>query len=232
MDGSLGQYLSNTGATFQTFSSQLPPDQSVLVNLNGWNGESNIRFNELANWVERGGIALYLNLPQMTHLKMVTRGSHMSRHLEKDTILPFSLSLYTGKGLWTPCSPEYPKDPIYKLTIHPFYDGLPSNCLMGQEYRNVVSQWSIVEPKSNWIGGNITYDWYAGLKHKQNYIGVTEAFHGADLTQISYGKGIYILCTHRIVENLGKDPVADRLLKNMLVDFPRLHRVNSSKQPS
>ena len=68
----------------------------------------------------------------------------------------------------------------------------------------------------NLIGGNITYDWYAGFKHKQNYIGVTEAFHGADLTQIPYGKGSYTLCTHRIVENLGKDPVADRLFCNML----------------
>ena len=56
---------------------------------------------------------------------------------------------------------------------------------MGQEYQNISSQWSIVEPKTDWICGNITYDWYAGLKHKQNYIGVTEAFHGADLTQIS-----------------------------------------------
>ena len=46
---------------------------------------------------------------------------------------------------------------------------------MGQEYQNISSQWSIVEPKTDWIGGNITYDWYAGLKHKQNYIGVTRS---------------------------------------------------------
>ena len=87
---------------------------------------------------------------------------------------------------------------------------------MEYEYRNVSSQWSIVEPESDWIGGNITYDWYAGLKHKQNFIGVTEDFHGADLTQISHGNGKYILCTHRVVENLGIDPVADRLSSNLL----------------
>ena len=141
-------------------------------------------------------------------LQMAPGKSRMYRYIDKDILFPFSLSLYSGKGLWTPCS--------HVVKDHPFYDGLPSNCLMGQEYQNTSSQWSIIEPKTDWIGGNITYDWYAGLKHKQNYIGVTEAFHGADLTQIAYGNGKYILCTHRIVENLGTDPVADRLLSNML----------------
>ena len=162
----------------------------------------------LTTWVANGGTALFLNLPAMHLLSMKEGKSRMSRYIDKDVFFPFALSLYTGKGLWTPCS--------HVVKDHPFYDGLPSNCLMGQEYRNISSQWSIVEPKTNWIGGNITYDWYAGLKHKQNYIGVTEAFHGADLTQIAHGNGKYILCTHRIVENLGKDPVADRLLSNLL----------------
>ncbi|MDP6039513.1 MAG: hypothetical protein QGG64_13260, partial [Candidatus Latescibacteria bacterium] len=171
-------------------------------------GKPDGRFTELAAWVENGGTALYLNLPAMHLLKMDASGRRMYRVVEKDTILPFSLNLYTGKGLWTPCS--------HVVKDHPFYDGLPSNCLMGQEYQNTSSQWSIVEPKTEWIGGNITYDWFAGQKHKQNYIGVTEAFHGADLIEMSHGKGKYILCTHRIVENLGKDPVADRLLSNML----------------
>lgn len=204
LNGALGRYLPNT----TDFSAQTPTDQLVLVNLNGWNGEPDARFKDLTAWVESGGTALYLNLPAMPLLKMREGESRMSRLVEKDTILPFSLTLYTGKGLWTPCS--------HIVKDHPFYDGLPSNCLMGQEYCNVVSQWSIVAPKSDWIGGNITYDWYAGLKHKQNYIGVTEAFHGADLTQLSHGKGTYILCTHRIVENLGADPVADRLFSNLL----------------
>ena len=132
----------------------------------------------------------------------------MYRLVEKNTILPFSLSLYSGKGLWTPCS--------HVVKDHPFYHGLPANCLMGQEYRNVVSQWSIVQPECHWLGGNITYDWHAGLQHKQNYIGVNEAFHAAELTPISHGNGTYILCTHRLVENLGTDPLADRLLSNIL----------------
>lgn len=204
LNGALGRYLSST----TDFSTHTPIDQLALVNLQSWNGKPDTRFADLATWVENGGTALFLNLPAMHLLKMEPGKSRMSRHIPKDTLFPFSLSLYSGKGLWTPCS--------HVVKNHPFYDGLPSNCLMGQEYQNISSQWSIVEPKTDWICGNITYDWYAGLKHKQNYIGVTDAFHGADLTQITHGNGKYILCTHRIVENLGTDPVADRLLSNML----------------
>ncbi|MCY3871904.1 MAG: hypothetical protein OXG87_20335 [Gemmatimonadetes bacterium] len=204
LNGALGRYLSNT----TDFSTQTPTNQLALINLQGWNGTPDTRFADLATWVKNGGTALFLNLPAMHLLQMAPGKSRMSRHIDKDIFFPFPLSLYSGKGLWTPCS--------HVVKDHPFYDGLPSNCLMGQEYQNISSQWSIVEPKTDWIGGNITYDWYAGLKHKQNYIGVTKAFHGADLTKIDHGNGKYILCTHRIVENLGTDPVADRLLGNML----------------
>ena len=87
---------------------------------------------------------------------------------------------------------------------------------MGQEYRDVVSRWSIVTPETDWISGNLSYDWYSDLKHKQNYTGVSAAVHGADLTIVSHGRGRYILCTHRLVENLGKDPLAERLFSNLV----------------
>ena len=132
----------------------------------------------------------------------------MWKYLAQDRLLPFAVSYFSGKGLWTPCS--------HVVRDHPVYDGLPSACLMGQEYRDVVSRWSIVTPETDWISGNVTYDWHAGSKHKQNYTGVTAAFHGAELTQISHGEGSYILCTHRIVENFGKDPVAERLFSNLV----------------
>jgi beta-galactosidase len=204
MNGALGRLLSQSTA----FSSQTPADQLVLVNLNGWNGESDVRFKELAQWVEQGGTALFLNLPPLQFLKPIGRQQFARRLVEKDTVLPFELSLFATKGLWTPCS--------HVVKAHPFYDGLPTNCLMGQEYRNVVSRWCIVDPASNWISGNITYDWFAGLKERQNYYGVSEAFHGAELAEFSHGDGEYVLCTHRIVENLGTDPVADRLLSNLI----------------
>ena len=135
LNGALGRYLSNT----TDFSTHSPTNQLALINLQGWNGKPDTRFTDLATWVENGGTALFLNLPAMHLLQMAPGKSRMSRYIDKDIFFPFPLSLYSGKGLWTPCS--------HVVKDHPFYDGLPSNCLMGQEYQNTSSQWSIVEPK-------------------------------------------------------------------------------------
>jgi len=205
LDGALGAYLAGSDLRSTTFSGDTPRGQRTLVNLNGWGGEEQPVFAELAQWVSGGGTAVFLGMPPENTL---TTRYRMEKLLPKDLLLPFTVTYYSGKGLWTPCS--------HVVREHPVYDGLPSACLMGQEYRDVVSRWSIVTPETDWISGNVTYDWHAGLKHKQNYTGVTAAFHGADLTQIAHGGGSYILCTHRLVENLGKDPVAERLFSNLV----------------
>lgn len=87
---------------------------------------------------------------------------------------------------------------------------------MDQVYRNVVARRSLALPETDWIAGTITYDWYAGLKHKQNYLGVSGAYHGVDLAHLPHGRGSYVLSTHRLTANLGQDPVADRILANLV----------------
>ena len=37
-----------------------------------------------------------------------------------------------------------------------------------------------------------------------------------DLGVVSHGRGRYVLSSMRIVENLGKDPVADKILFNLI----------------
>ncbi len=207
IDGGLGEYLSAQGFPTTSFSADTADKTLVLVNLNGWDGEQKSIFANLANWVEGGGTAVFLNVPPETTLADKGKG-RLWRFLDKDLLLPFDVSYFTGKGNWTPCS--------HVVRDHPVYDGLPSACLMGQEYRDVVSRWSIVTPETDWISGNLSYDWYSDLKHKQNYTGVSAAVHGADLTIVSHGRGRYILCTHRLVENLGKDPLAERLFSNLV----------------
>ncbi len=208
MDGTLGCYLQTAGADFATFAPDTSRSCPVLVNLNGWNGESQTVFAELAQWVWDGGRAVFLNAPPATTFQAAGERRRMQGYVEANRLLPFTTSYFNAKGLWVPCSHVVPN--------HPIYAGLPSDCLMGQEYRDVVSRWSMDTPATDWISGTITYDWHAGLKHKQNYLGVSGAIHGADLTQKAYGAGTYILCTHRIVENLGQDPLADRLFCNLL----------------
>ncbi len=207
IDGELGDYLAANGVNAAPFSPRTPHREPVLVYLNGWDGDTLPIFADLADRVEAGGTALFLNTPPEETLAETDQGN-LWRFLAKDLLFPFDITYFSGRGLWTPCSHVVPD--------HPVYAGLPSNCLMGQEYRDVVSRWSVVTPQTEWISGNLTYDWYPGLDHKQNYLGVSAALHGADLTQVAYGDGRYILCTHRLVENLGHDPVAERLFSNLL----------------
>jgi hypothetical protein len=50
----------------------------------------------------------------------------------------------------------------------------------------------------------------------RDYRGPTEWWHGTDMAVVPYGEGKMILSTLRIVENLGKDPVADKRLFNLI----------------
>ncbi len=208
VDGTLGTYLQGMGAEYKTFAAGTLGTCPVLVNLNGWTGEPLPACAALADWVRSGGQAVFLGAPPASALQAAAPLRRMWGHVPRNMLWPFDVTYFNAKGTWVPCS--------HVVKQHPVYDGLPSDCLMGQEYREVVSRWSMAQPATDWISGTITYDWYAGLKHKQNYTGVSGAMHGADLMQMPYGAGHYLLCTHRIVENLGHDPVADRLLSNLL----------------
>ena len=164
--------------------------------------------NEVERWVAGGGTAVVVGLPPDSHLQPIPGRSGAWQRLPAGIVVPFDLTLITGKGLWTPCS--------HVVRSHPVFEGLPVDCLMAQEYRNVVSRWSVVEPATEWIAGNITYGWHQGQKHKQNFLGVESAVHGADLAELPHGKGRYVITTYRIVEHLRQDPVADRLLASLV----------------
>lgn len=207
-DGALGAYLQGRDMDCQPFTRSTPLRHPTLVNLNGWDGEPLAAGADLARWVQAGGRALFLNAPPAARLKDEGQGRRMGGGLEANVLFPFAVSYFNAKGLWVPCS--------HVVREHPVYDGLPSSCLMGQEYRNVVARLSMATPATDWISGTVTYGWFAGLKRKQNYMGVSAAMHGADLAQLPWGEGRYILCMHRIVENLDRDPVADRLFSNLL----------------
>ena len=42
------------------------------------------------------------------------------------------------------------------------------------------------------------------------------AFYGMDMGVVGHGEGRYVLNTLRLIENLGTDPVADRILFNLI----------------
>ncbi len=52
------------------------------------------------------------------------------------------------------------------------------------------------------------YDW--------NYLGPGDAWFGADVGIVRKGQGRLLVSALRIIDHLGKDPVADKLLLNMI----------------
>jgi hypothetical protein len=99
----------------------------------------------------------------------------------------------------------YPHDPWTRK--HPFFDGLQADGLMDYTYyRNILSDtlWSGLDTPDELVAASIntsfTYD--AGI-----LLGIYRV-----------GAGRVILNTFWIIEQLGQDPVAERLLRNMLRD--------------
>ena len=204
----LAGHLRAGGAVAAGFSPETATDLPVVVDLPAAGQEPAERFALLADWVARGGCAVLLGPPPEPLLEPAEHlGMQMSR-LPAGPVLPFDLVLFPAIGTWVPCG--------HVVTEHACFAGLPAGGLMEQEYQNVLPQWCIVAPKSRWIGGNITCGWYRGQKHKQNFQDVSAAFDGAELTELAHGRGRYVICQYRIVPHLGSDPVADRLLANLL----------------
>ncbi len=88
---------------------------------------------------------------------------------------------------------------------HPIFDGLPAGCVLDHTfYREVLGSlgWSGQEAPAEAVAAAInTSSGYSS--------GLTVAVH-------KLGAGRLVLNTLRIRENLGRDPVAERLLRNML----------------
>lgn len=205
IDGSLSKFLNARKLNLQDFTSKA--QGIALVSLSGWDGSNLPIFKELADWVERGGRAVILGAPPEEAMITDPRWGGEWRFMEEDTLFPFPVSFCYGKTLWTPAN--------HVIREHPVYDGLPSNCQMGQEYRDVYPHWSLATPSGDWISCNITYGFYRDV-NKRNYLGVTDLRNAANLMVKSHGSGDYVISTHRIVENLGHDPLAERLFANLL----------------
>jgi hypothetical protein len=100
---------------------------------------------------------------------------------------------------------------------HPVFDGLPVNCTMGPVYENVWARNVLLDVEGELVAGAIGYDWYPDLDlRRRHYYGPGDTWWGADLVIAPAGRGRCILSQLRLVENLGGDPVADRILLNLV----------------
>ena len=103
------------------------------------------------------------------------------------------------------------------VKLHPVFDGLPARCLMRQPYRNVVPAKTFAETSDEDICGAFDTTPIAS----GHYMMGETSWWGSDILVRRHGNGILVLTHLRVLENLGRDPVADRLFVNLLKHFSR-----------
>ncbi len=101
--------------------------------------------------------------------------------------------------------------------LHPVFSGLPARGIMRQPYRNVIPAKTFLEMGDEDISG--TFDTIPIASG--NYMMGEAKWWGSDILVLRYGSGCVVLTHLRVMEHLGKDPLADRLFVNLLNHFSR-----------
>ncbi|MHC4400922.1 MAG: glycoside hydrolase family 2 protein [Planctomycetota bacterium] len=202
-NGSLRPFLEASGIAFEEFHAKTAPAVPVFVSRPVANNpKAKARFAALVEFVEAGGTAVYLETVQRGY------NPFWGGRLPGRDLLPVAATVKAAKGLWICVS--------HVVTDHPVFAGLPTRCMMGQEYENVWSPQTLIGLGGELIVGSVSHDWFQGEKDKQNYLGPGPAWWGADVAVVPHGKGKIVVSTLRILENLGSDPVADKILFNLI----------------
>ncbi|MCK5440580.1 MAG: hypothetical protein KAJ23_01690 [Maribacter sp.] len=197
----LSPFLKKSGIKTTTFSKATDISMPVFVTAaTPTSSPEKRRFDGLEEFVQKGGTVVYID-----GIQEDSDGSN--------TLVPFSVNAHPAVGLWT-CIPHMVHD-------HPIFEGLPSNGMMRNIYENVWPKTTLRDLKRKdasqieTLVGTVAFDWFS-KDHKMNYSGPGASWWGSDLAIVPSGKGRYLISQLRLVEHLGKDPVADKILFNMI----------------
>jgi len=196
-------------------------DPVFVAPMDAWNESEFVRFVQLLDWVERGGVAVWLDPPaayeehgqpvyrdgrknfmmRFQHGKQRLAGPRPN-YLIETGVFPFALSCRAAQGLWIPVG-HYARQ-------HAAFDGLPIEGFMNAAWQNVAARRTLTNLPGPSIAGSVSWDSY------HDYRAETKCWHGIDMGTLQHGKGTMILSTLDILPHLGKDPVADRMLRNLI----------------
>lgn len=151
-------------------------------------------------FIRKGGTAVYIE------------GVEVSITSDNETF-PFSAKTHPSVGLWT-CIPHLVHE-------HPLFKGLPVNGPMRDIYENVWARKTLRNLKSmedtaiETVVGSMGFDWFS-REHKMHYSGPGEEWWGSDVALIPMGKGRVIVSQLQLMQHLDKDPVADKIMSNLM----------------
>ncbi|WP_167615132.1 glycoside hydrolase family 2 protein [Maribellus sediminis] len=218
-------FLEDNGVEQIPFSTDIDLSVPVLVG-SGKKGDQDFlnKIDEVKAFVDRGGFAVFLEVSGT----QLTWGAPSPEPRPKDAgddwrpmvhrvlqdmdvdKLPFSANMYATTGNYISRN--------HIVTDHAVFKGLPVNTLMSGIYENICADESICRPaKGKYLAGVITYDQQKNMDIMlRHYNGIGDVLWAADLLEVDRGNGKMLFSTLKLVPNLGKDPVADKLLYNMI----------------
>jgi hypothetical protein len=208
LDSSLKPHLDRMGIEHTEFDASTATSMGVPVfvtSVKPEEGAETERFRELERWIESGGTAVYISGPGV-HFD----GSHTAFQ-DRSAAVPFSANVEHAQGLWSSV-PHLVKE-------HPVFDGLPADGAMREVYENVRAGETLRNLGGEAIVASVGFRWFVeGLLsgHELQYRGPGESWWGTDLGVVHVGKGRCVVSMLRIVPNLSRDPVADKLFYNLV----------------
>jgi hypothetical protein len=200
-EDSLKPFLRKAGIEFVEFDGIEDLALPVFVTRVSTDGaESEESSVQLQTFIKNGGTVVYLE-----GAGGFIRGGSSDR--VDSPWFPHHPRLERARGLWT-CIPHLVAD-------HPIFDGLPSKGMMRDLYENVWADSTLINLGGETIVGSVGFEWFSA-EHELGYLGPGESWWGADLAMVPFGRGRYLVSQLRLVKNLEKDPVADKLLYNII----------------
>jgi hypothetical protein len=208
-EGALGDFLRRAGVEVCDFRADKPCRGPVLVTAQDASSDAQFEaFRAVLEHVAAGGCAAFLR-PPVDELvisqgrptwRMEHRVVPAENRLLRSGLFPLKPAAREAQGNWIGL--------FHVVRAHPVFEGLPADCMMGQVYANVFARKTMIGLPVRPVVGTVSLDW------ARYYIGLSDAWTGADLAVVAHGRGRLILSALRLVENLGCDPVAERIVLN------------------
>ena len=198
----LKPFLRRVKIPYTVFDAKTTGDLPVFVSrTEARTPEERQLFKRLAGFIRTGGTAVYLQGGGPR--------APWGRGGKASSLLPFDAFIKQSIGNWN-CV-------VHVVRNHPIFRGLPVNSLMGPVYENIWAQTTLVSIGGETIAGSIAYDWFPDYDlAKRHYYGPGDAWWGGDVVLVPVGHGRCILSQLRLLENLGRDPAADKILYNLI----------------
>ena len=206
----LQEFLTRMNIDYELFSESTSMNTLVLVGKAKRRTKTYMAEAEsITGFVEGGGKAIFLEVPA-NNMQRLEKGYDL-QELEED-VLPFGTQMFSR---WETLGGWAGKSHI--VTDHPVFDGLPTNIIMHGVYENVHPKTAMAKQKGKYIAGLIGYYHYPReYRMVRHYNGPGETWWAADVLEAKKGEGILLLSTMDILSHLGTDPVAEKLLFNMI----------------